>query len=196
VGLGLATAVSVLRDIGGHISLQSEPRIGTTVQLYLPAADEVVEMPAVRPTVPAVTATDPANPPVDPQRHAEPAAETAVKSILVVEDQPELAQLIRRLLEPAGYTVTVSTDAENALAEFASIRNPDLLITDVVMPGMTGPELAAALRRRHPGLPVVYMSGYTAAALGPQVQIDGNSGLVEKPFNRKTLLAAVERYSR
>jgi CheY-like chemotaxis protein len=114
---------------------------------------------------------------------------------MVVEDQPELAQLIRRLLEPSGYTVTVCTDAEKALAEFAAISNPSLLITDVVMPGITGPELATAMRERHPGLPVLFMSGYTAAALGPQVQLDSNSGLVEKPFNRSTLLAAVERLS-
>jgi PAS domain S-box-containing protein len=200
VGLGLATAASVLRGIGGHITLQSERRIGTTVQLYLPAVEEPAAVPP-GPTAAAARAalavTPVAGQAPDPARPAAPvaAAETTVKKILVVEDQPELAQLIRRLLEPAGYTVTVSTDAENALTEFAAIRDPDLLITDVVMPGMTGPEIAAALRERHPGLPVVFMSGYTAAALGPQVQLDGNSGLVEKPFNRTTLLAAVERYT-
>jgi signal transduction histidine kinase/CheY-like chemotaxis protein len=175
VGLGLATAVGVLRGIGGHIALQSEPRIGTTVQLYLPTADAT--------PAPAAVAK------------AEPAAERG-GHVLVVEDQPELAQLIRRLLEPAGYTVTVCTDAENALTEFGAIHNPALLITDVVMPGLTGPELATAMRQRHPELPVLFMSGYTAAALGPQVQLDGNSGLVEKPFNRGTLLAAVEQLSR
>jgi two-component system, cell cycle sensor histidine kinase and response regulator CckA len=197
VGLGLATAVSVLRDVGGHITLQSKPRIGTTVQLYLPAAEEATAIAAETPTVdPPAGAAGPTGTPASPAPHADSAGETTVKHILVVEDQPELAQLIRRLLEPAGYTVTVSTDAEAALAEFSSVRSPSLLITDVVMPGMTGPALAAALRLRHPGLPVVYMSGYTAAALGPQVQIDGNSGLVEKPFNRTILLAAVERYSR
>ena len=176
VGLGLATAASVLRGIGGHIALQSEPRIGTTVQLYLPTADAAAPTPVVA-------------------AKSEPAAAKG-GHVLVVEDQPELAQLIRRLLEPAGYTVTVCTDAEAAMAEFASIANPSLLITDVVMPGMTGPELAAAMRELHPTLPVVFMSGYTAAALGPQVQLDGNSGLVEKPFNRGTLLAAVEQLRR
>lgn len=176
VGLGLATAVSVLRGIGGHIALQSEPRIGTTVQLYLPTAEVAAPTPVVAATTESAGARD--------------------GRILVVEDQPELAQLIRRLLEPAGYTVTVCTDAENALAAFAAIHNPSLLITDVVMPGMTGPELATAMRERHPGLPVLFMSGYTAAALGPQVQLDGNSGLVEKPFNRSTLLAAVQQLSR
>jgi CheY-like chemotaxis protein len=120
---------------------------------------------------------------------------SARAKVLVVEDQPELAQLIRRLLEPVGYAVTVSTDAETALDTFASVTDPALLITDVVMPGMTGPELAAALRARHPGLPVLFMSGYTAAALGPQVHLDENSALVEKPFNRSTLLTAVERFT-
>jgi two-component system, cell cycle sensor histidine kinase and response regulator CckA len=178
VGLGLATAVSVLRGIGGHIALQSEPRIGTTVQLYLPTAEVAAT------TAPSTTT----------EAKKKPAGAPGGQ-VLVVEDQPELAQLIRRLLEPAGYTVTVCIDAENALAEFAAIHDPSLLITDVVMPGMTGPELAVALRERHPGLPVLFMSGYTAAALGPQVQLDGNSGLVEKPFNRSTLLAAVEQLS-
>jgi signal transduction histidine kinase/CheY-like chemotaxis protein/PAS domain-containing protein len=212
VGLGLATAASVLRGIGGHITLQSEPRIGTTVQLYLPAAAASPD-PAPAATLGAAgmvgtavgaagsgTATpDPlaAITGADPATAAGTAAPTAAGrgTILAVEDQPELAQLIRRLLEPAGYAVTVFTDAEAALAGFDDGPVPDLLITDVVMPGMTGPDLAAALRARHPSLPVIYMSGYTAAALGPQVQLDDNSALVEKPFNRSTLLTAVQRFT-
>jgi CheY-like chemotaxis protein len=67
----------------------------------------------------------------------------------------------------------------------------DLLITDVVMPTMTGPELAAVIRKHHPALPVLYMSGYTAASLGPQIRLDSNSTLVEKPFTRSTLLGAI-----
>jgi FixJ family two-component response regulator len=63
------------------------------------------------------------------------------------------------------------------------------------MPSMTGPELAAALREHHPDLPVVFMSGYTAAALGPQIHLDGNSLMVEKPFHRSTLLSAISRLS-
>jgi two-component system cell cycle sensor histidine kinase/response regulator CckA len=167
-GLGLATAASILRAGGGHIRLQSELRIGTTVELLLPAADR----PAA--TVPDAATTD----------------RPAGGHILVVEDQPELAQLIRYLLEPAGYTVTVATDPQAALA--AEMR-PDLLLTDVVMPGMTGPELAATLRERHPEMRVLYTSGYAPSVLGPQAHIDDDSGLIQKPFNREALLTAIRR---
>ncbi len=203
VGLGLSTAMSVLRGIGGYITLQSEPRIGTTVQLYLPATEPAAPARPLVPEAPAapagtgpavVTSADPAVA-ISAPAPAPASTGSARAKVLVVEDQPELAQLIRRLLEPVGYAVTVSTDAETALDTFASVTDPALLITDVVMPGMTGPELAAALRARHPGLPVLFMSGYTAAALGPQVHLDENSALVEKPFNRSTLLTAVERFT-
>ncbi len=167
-GLGLATAASIIRGGGGYIELDSEPRIGTTVRIFLPAAT------AAAPAGPAAPATG---------RRGH---------ILVVEDQPELAQLISHLLEPAGYTVTVLTDPQTAVTGLPAGVTPDLLLTDVVMPGMTGPELAAVLRERYPGLAVVYMSGYAAAVLDPRTG-DEESNLVQKPFNRDTLLAAVQR---
>jgi CheY-like chemotaxis protein len=99
--------------------------------------------------------------------------------------------VVRRLVEPAGYAVTVCTDPREAVAKMTAGARLDLLITDVVMPSMTGPELAAALRAHQPDLPVVYTSGYTAAALGPQIDLDPNSVLVEKPFTRASLMAAI-----
>jgi PAS domain S-box-containing protein len=160
-GLGLATAASIVRGGGGHIRLESTPRLGTTVTLLLPAAE-----PAAEPAV------------------AEPPAPTpASQHVLVVEDQPELAQLIRHLLERAGYAVTVATDPRTASAE--GVR-PDLLLTDVVMPGMTGPEFATTLRERFPELRVVYMSGYASTELD-------DPNMIQKPFNRDTLLTAVRR---
>ncbi len=167
-GLGLATAASILRAGGGHIQLSSEPRIGTTVELLIPAAEQ--QAPAPLP---------------DPQ--------PAGGHVLVVEDQPELAHLLRHLLEPAGYTVTVATDPETALRAVPEGTPLDLLLADVVMPGMTGPELATALRERHPGLRVVYTSGYAPAVLGPQAQIEEDSLFLQKPFNRETLLSTVRR---
>jgi two-component system, cell cycle sensor histidine kinase and response regulator CckA len=164
-GLGLATAAGIVQGIGGHIAIESQPRMGTTVHLYLPAAEE---KPAADRGTPAV-----------------------IGSVLIVEDQPEVAQLVQRLIEPAGYAITVATDALMAVTRVAAGAHPDLLITDVVMPTMTGPELAAALRTHHPDLPVLYMSGYTAASLGPQLRLDENSMLVEKPFTRSTLLGAI-----
>jgi two-component system cell cycle sensor histidine kinase/response regulator CckA len=164
-GLGLATTAGIVQGIGGHIALESQPRMGTTVHLYLPAAEERAT-PADR-------------------------AGTPVGRVLIVEDQPEVAQLVRRLIEPAGYEITVATDALMAVTQVAAGAHPDLLITDVVMPSMTGPELASALRTHHPDLPVLFMSGYTAASLGPQLHLDANSMLVEKPFTRSTLLGAI-----
>jgi CheY-like chemotaxis protein len=156
-----------VQGIGGYIALESEPRMGTTVHLYLPAAEERAQS-AERPN------------------------HSVIGRVLIVEDQPEVAQLVQRLIEPAGYTITVATDALTAVAQVAAGGRPDLLITDVVMPSMTGPELANALRTHHPDLPVLYMSGYTAASLGPQLNLDHNSMLIEKPFTRSTLLGAIK----
>ncbi|MDT5039664.1 MAG: two-component system, cell cycle sensor histidine kinase and response regulator CckA [Actinoplanes sp.] len=167
-GLGLATAAGIVQGIGGYISLESEPRMGTTVHLYLPAAEER--------TVPSADRQNSPN---------------VIGRVLIVEDQPEVAQLVQRLIAPSGYEITVATDALMAVTQVAAGSHPDLLITDVVMPTMTGPELAAALRTHHPDLPVLYMSGYTAASLGPQLHLDANSMLVEKPFTRSTLLGAI-----
>jgi PAS domain S-box-containing protein len=168
-GLGLATAAGIVQAIGGHIALESEPRMGTTVHLYLPAAEE--------------------RPAPSGDRHG---ASQVIGRVLIVEDQPEVAQLVRRLIEPAGYEITVATDALMAVTQVAAGAHPDLLITDVVMPAMTGPELASALRTHHPDLPVLYMSGYTAASLGPQLSLDANSMLIEKPFTRSALLGAIK----
>jgi two-component system cell cycle sensor histidine kinase/response regulator CckA len=167
-GLGLATTAGIVQGIGGHIELESQPRIGTTVHLYLPAAEE--------------------KPATSGERQGAPAV---IGRVLIVEDQPEVAQLVQRLIEPAGYAITVATDALMAVTQVAAGAHPDLLITDVVMPAMTGPELASALRTHHPDLPVLYMSGYTAASLGPQLTLDENSMLIEKPFTRSTLLGAI-----
>ncbi|RZU54041.1 PAS domain S-box-containing protein [Krasilnikovia cinnamomea] len=169
-GLGLATTAGIMRSMGGAITLESEPRMGTTVHLYLPAVDETPD-----------------------RETAAPAVATAVQDVLIVEDQPDVARLVERLLQPAGYSITVSTDTRTAVEAVRNGAKPDLLITDVVMPNMTGPELAEALRAHRPGLPVVYMSGYTAAALGPQIQLDANSVLLEKPFTRSGLLDAIQR---
>ncbi len=171
-GLGLATTAGIVQGIGGHIELESEPRMGTTVHLYLPAAEE-------RPAA----------------AEARKGAPSVIGRVLIVEDQPEVAQLVQRLIEPAGYAITVATDALSAVTQVAAGAHPDLLITDVVMPTMTGPELAAALRTHRPNLPVLYMSGYTAASLGPQLHLDDNSMLIEKPFTRSTLLGAIRTLS-
>jgi CheY-like chemotaxis protein len=143
--------------------------MGTTVHLYLPAAEQRMGPSVDRQSTPSV-----------------------IGRVLIVEDQPEVAQLVQRLIAPAGYEITVATDALMAVTQVAAGAHPDLLITDVVMPAMTGPELASALRTHHPDLPVLFMSGYTAASLGPQLNLDANSMLIEKPFTRSILLSAIK----
>jgi two-component system cell cycle sensor histidine kinase/response regulator CckA len=165
-GLGLATTAGIVQGLGGYIELESEPRMGTTVHLYLPAAEER-------------------------RSEVREATNQVIGTVLIVEDQPEVAQLVQRLIAPAGYSITVATDALMAVTQVAAGAHPDLLITDVVMPTMTGPELAVALRTHHPDLPVLFMSGYTAASLGPQLHLDENSMLIEKPFTRSTLIGAI-----
>ena len=168
-GLGLATAASIVRTGGGHLQLDSSPRIGTTVTLLLPAGDEAA---APAPAAPA---------------HAVPGGH-----ILVVEDQPELAQLIRHLLQPAGYTVTVVTDPQLAGTALPPGVHPDLLLTDVVMPGIAGPELAIALRASHPWPAGALYVGLRAG--GPRPADRPRAGnLIQKPFDRDTLLAAVRQ---
>ncbi|MEV6301450.1 response regulator [Actinoplanes sp. NPDC051861] len=167
-GLGLATTAGIVHNLGGHIELESQPRIGTTVHIYLPAAEQQKSPSGERREKGAV-----------------------IGRVLIVEDQPDVAALVERLIAPAGYEITVATDALMAVTQVASGARPDLLITDVVMPTMTGPELAGALRTHQPDLPVLYMSGYTAASLGPQLHLDENSMLLEKPFTRSTLLGAI-----
>lgn len=167
-GLGLATTAGIVQNLGGHIELESQPRMGTTVHIYLPAAEERKA----------------------PEGEGR-AKQAVIGRVLIVEDQPDVAQLVQRLIAPAGYEIAVATDALTAVTQVASGARPDLLITDVVMPTMTGPELAGALRTHQPDLPVLYMSGYSAASLGPQLHLDDNSMLLEKPFTRSTLLGAI-----
>ncbi|MDQ0368394.1 PAS domain S-box protein [Catenuloplanes indicus] len=169
-GLGLATVYGIVHNSGGHIRLVSDPGIGTTVKIFLPAKEATEEPPVL---------------PVENLR--------GQGHVLVVEDQPELAQLVRYLLQPAGYTVTVATDPASAVSHLHAGARPDLLLTDVVMPGMTGSELAKEMRAHYPDLRVLFMSGYTAGVLNPRGHLDENSTLIQKPFNRESLLTAVAK---
>lgn len=175
-GLGLANVYGIVRAAGGVVRLYSEPGHGLTVKIYLPAYDEQSD---------------------DQQESATAAApgptSTHGTRILVVEDNPELAELLYRLLQRAGYQVDVTGDPIDALARLDTGLHIDLLLTDVVMPDLTGPELAAQIRTRRPDLPVIYTSGYTAALLTARADVPGDAVILEKPFTRTTLLAAVSR---
>jgi CheY-like chemotaxis protein len=168
-GLGLATVHGIVTDSGGTVELDSTPGRGTVVTIFLPGCDEEV-------------------PPAEPQ--AEPGERAAVAaSVLVVEDQEQVRRQACRILEAHGYDVRSAGRAEEALAAW---RPVDVLVTDVVMPGMSGHELAQVALERNPDMRVVYMSGHTQDALVRDGARARDLAFVQKPFTRATLLRAVE----
>nr|WP_099343727.1 MULTISPECIES: PAS domain-containing sensor histidine kinase [unclassified Actinoplanes] len=166
-GLGLATVYGIVTEAGGSINLYSEPGVGTTFRIYLP----MVDAPAV---------AGPADRPDDPPRGAG-------RTVLVVEDEVALSRIITRILTGNDYHVVVASDGRQAL-ELAAQHPCDVLLTDVIMPGMSGPRLAELLTARHPGLPVVYMSGYSNGLLGSTHVLDEDIAFIEKPFTAADLL--------
>jgi PAS domain S-box-containing protein len=168
-GLGLATVHGVVTDAGGTVEIDSEVGAGTVVTIFLPAAlDE------------AVAADEPS---------AAPSAAAGGASVLVVEDQDPVRRQACRILEDHGYAVREAGSADEALGAWEPV---DVLITDVVMPGMGGHELAEAARERAPGLRIVYMSGHTDDVLVHDSARQRDIAFVQKPFTRDSLLRAVE----
>jgi hypothetical protein len=171
-GLGLATVHGIVRQSGGHVWVYSEVGTGTVFKVLLP---RVIE---------SVTDAAPAA--------AEPAAQPmGSETILVVEDEAGLRGLIRESLEESGYTVLEAGDGLAALA--ASQRyggTVHLLMTDTVMPGMGGHELADRLGRERPGMAVLFTSGYTDDAVVRQAAAEG-TGFLQKPFTLETLARTV-----
>jgi PAS domain S-box-containing protein len=174
-GLGLATVYGIVRQSGGHVSVFSERAVGTTFRVYLPSVDEA-------PT------PEPGDGDEAPRRRA-PAERRS--TILVVDDDPVVLPLVSSVLSARGHTIIEAPNAAAGLA--AADRHEgeiELLVTDVVMPGMTGPQLAAALRERRHDLRVLFMSGYSEA----EIALDSPSrdDFVEKPFSPDELIARVE----
>ncbi len=164
-GLGLAMVYGFAKQSGGTAQIYSAPGIGTTVRLYLPCA----EQPAV---------SEPSPPAPSARREAR---------ILVVDDDPDLLRITQTTLINLGYTVLVAVDGQMALSLLQS-EAVDLLLTDVVMPGMDGRALAARARQANPALKVLYMSGF--AALQSSEQLD--APVLEKPFRASSLEVAIQ----
>ena len=171
-GLGLSTVYGIVKQSGGYIGVYSEVGHGTTFNIYFPPTapqDRAAERPA---EVPAAAA-----------------AQTG--TILLVEDGHSLRDMMREMLEAAGYTVLpAKSPAEAVRAVQQHSGEIDLLVTDVVMPGMRGPELAETLRALRPGLNVLLMSGYTDEAIRVQGTV-ADAEFIQKPFSEATLLAKV-----
>jgi two-component system cell cycle sensor histidine kinase/response regulator CckA len=168
-GLGLATVHGIVTDSGGTVDIDSAPGRGTVVTIFLPGCAE-----------PVLTV----EPPAEPGDLA-----PAPARVLVVEDQEPVRRQACRILDAHGYEVLDASGGEEALASWEPV---DVLVTDVVMPGMTGQELARIALERNPELRVVYMSGHTEDVLVRNGARARNIAFVQKPFTRTTLLRAVE----
>jgi PAS domain S-box-containing protein len=169
-GLGLATVHGIVNGIGGHAFIDSEPGSGTSIRLTLPAAGGAA--PAPSDPGPAVTSRG------------------GGQRILVVEDDSGVRELAVLLLTAAGYEVTSAASAQEALRT-TPVRIPELLLTDVVMPGLSGRELGERLRAELPDLRILFMSGYTDDVVTRHLFRERRLDLLEKPFTRLTLLSAV-----
>ncbi|NOT08914.1 MAG: response regulator [Gemmatimonadales bacterium] len=166
-GLGLATVHGIVNQIGGSINVYSELNRGTSFKVYFPSAANE----------PAVEAPTPSKGP----------AHTGTQTVLVVEDAEGLRDLVRRLLERQGYTVLVASNADDAIQMFEATETIDVLLTDVVMPGASGPELTRRLIEKRPGLRVIYMSGYTEEAIVQHGVLKPGIAFLHKPFTADSL---------
>jgi len=178
-GLGLATAYGVVRQSRGQIVVNSAPDSGTEVRVYLPRVEEAAAPAGARE-------------PLRPEAAAVVAAEQpSAGTILVVEDEPRIRSLLSAVLGAGGYNVLLAADGMEALDLAAANETPvDLLLTDVVMPEIGGPELADRLVERWPDLNVLFMSGYSQEVL-PATATAERRELLEKPFTIPDLLKRV-----
>ena len=171
-GLGLSTVYGIVSQNGGLISVDSELGLGTTINVYLPIVDdETVEANAV----------------LDDDHLVEGRG-----TVLVAEDQSSVRRFVKRTLERCGYEVLVAPDGRTAVE--VAREHPgsiDLLLTDIVMPGITGPEAAEMMLASRPDVRVVYMSAYPFDALGQHMVVDESVVYLEKPFEAGALAALV-----
>jgi PAS domain S-box-containing protein len=174
-GLGLSTVYGIIKQSGGYIWVYSEPDKGTTFKIYLPRVAERVE------SLPQVVVPAESGP-------TEPGTET----ILLVEDEANLRYLARQFLEKQGYRVIEAADGvvavQIAVAHSGVIH---LLLTDVIMPGMNGRELAQRMAEIRPNTKVLYMSGYTENVIGHNGTLDAGVRLLQKPFTLRDLKSKV-----
>ncbi|HVT60051.1 MAG TPA: PAS domain S-box protein [Thermoanaerobaculia bacterium] len=177
-GLGLSTVYGIVRQSGGHVEVESAPGRGSIFRIYLPRVAAAAE------GQPATPAT----------REAPPAALEGSETVLLIEDEIALRNLIRSVLESGGYTVLDQETPEAALLLAKHHAGPiDLVLTDVNMPGISGPDVAARLAWARPEAKVLFMSGYAANTAGHRNALPAGAQLLEKPFSAAGLLQKVRK---
>jgi len=168
-GLGLATAYGIVHQAGGHVWLYSEPGLGSAFKLYFPRVDAALEQAPATPDSPA----------------------TGVGTALVVEDDPAVRDMTTHLLQRAGFEVLAVADGAEALAAAQRAERIDVLVTDVVMPKLSGIDLAEQMMAVYPLMGVVLLSGYTAETLDLERVTAGGATFVSKPVSSNQLIQAV-----
>jgi len=171
-GLGLSTVYGVVKQSGGFIWVYSEPGRGATFKIYLPRVEEAVE--------------DVGHPTTTTQLMR------GTETILLAEDEQDVREVAREFLESAGYKVLLAANGQEAMERAAEFSGPiDLLLSDMIMPGMNGKELVRRLGQNCPAFGVIYMSGYSEQAAVEATRTDPSATVLTKPFSRSALLRTV-----
>lgn len=173
-GLGLTTTYGIVKQFGGHITVYSEVGRGTTFKIYFPeSAEESLSSVAAQRDAPFLRGQE---------------------TILVVDDESNIVNMIRKVLNDLGYSVITATNPQEALAlSDGQTQAVDLVLTDVIMPQLNGPDLVRLLRQKRPKLKALYMSGYATQAAARIGAFDSATAFLSKPFSLETLTSGIRK---